>query len=131
MIIDSDIFHHTPKSKEEAEALVELIGAEIDAQIDALDQTDEQAQKAMDVSAVAQLASLMDRAPRRYDHGEPEARMTRRQLYKIARYAQEIHDALRDEDNLPEWVQSKVAVMDANIGSVKHFLEYRDARGHY
>ena len=54
--------------------------------------------------------------------------MTRSQLYKVANYAQELHDMLNDEDDLPEWVQSKISVMDNDIGKIKHYLEYKILR---
>lgn len=58
-------------------------------------------------------------------YGEGEGRMTRSQLDKIARYAQHLHDTLRDSDDLPEWVQAKIAVAAENMGKVKHYLEYK------
>jgi hypothetical protein len=58
-----------------------------------------------------------------------EGYMTKSQLYKIGQYALEIHDMLNDGDNLPEWMQSKVAQMEKDIGSVKHALEYDKKRG--
>ena len=57
--------------------------------------------------------------------GDREARMTRSQLFKVARYAQSLHDMLHDDDDLPEWVQSKISVMDNDIGKIKHYLEYK------
>jgi len=54
-----------------------------------------------------------------------ESRMTKSQLFKVARYAQSLHDMLQDSDDLPEWVQSKIAVMDNDIGKIKHYLEYK------
>ncbi len=58
-------------------------------------------------------------------YGEGEGRMTRSQLDKIARYAQHLHDTLRDSDDLPEWVQAKIAVAAEDMGKVKHYLEYK------
>lgn len=58
-----------------------------------------------------------------------EGYMTKSQLYKIGQYALEIHDMINDGDNLPEWMQSKVAQMEKDIGSVKHTLEYDKKRG--
>lgn len=58
-------------------------------------------------------------------YGEGEGKMTRSQLDKLARYAQHLHDTLRDSDDLPEWVQSKIAVAAHDIGRVKHYLEYK------
>jgi len=65
---------------------------------------------------------------RNLDYGTGEARMTRSQLYKVANYAQELHDMLNDEDDLPEWIQSKISVMDNDIGKIKHYLEYKILR---
>ena len=59
------------------------------------------------------------------DHSKGEGKMTRSQLHHIAEYAALLHDMIRDEDDLPEWVQSKVAVMASDIGKVKHYLEYK------
>ena len=61
------------------------------------------------------------------DHpsADREGRMTRSQLFKVARYAQSLHDTLRDDDDLPEWVQSKISVMNNDIGKIKHYLEYK------
>ena len=36
-----------------------------------------------------------------------------------------------DDDNLPEWMQSKIAQIDQMIGSVKHALEYDQVSGDY
>ena len=58
-----------------------------------------------------------------------EGYMTKSQLYKIGQYALEAHDMLNDGDNLPEWMQSKVAQMTRDISSVKHALEYDKERG--
>ena len=58
-------------------------------------------------------------------YGEGEGRMTKSQLFKIAQYAQHLHDTLQDEDDLPEWVQSKISVISSDLGKVKHYLEYK------
>jgi hypothetical protein len=57
--------------------------------------------------------------------GEPdeEGGMARGELFKIAKYGQEIRDMLKDDDQLPAWVQSKITKCAAMIGDVKHFLE--------
>ena len=59
------------------------------------------------------------------DYGKGEGKMTRSQLFHIAEYATILHEMIMDEDDLPEWVQSKVAVMANNIGKIKHYLEYK------
>ena len=61
-------------------------------------------------------------------YGEGEGRMAKSQLFKIAEYGAELHEMIRDDDDLPEWVQSKIAVMANNIGKIKHYLEYKIMR---
>ena len=54
-----------------------------------------------------------------------KSRMSRQQLHKIAEYSVELWNLLGDEDEIPEWCQSKIAVMADAIGKVKHHLEYK------
>ena len=58
-------------------------------------------------------------------YGEGEGDHTKRHLHHINEYSGELIDMLNDDDDLPEWVQSKIAVASANIGKVKHYLEYK------
>ena len=62
---------------------------------------------------------------------DQEGYMTKSDLYKIANYAMELHDMIGDDDNLPEWMQFKVAKMSQMIGDVKHALEYDQEYGDY
>lgn len=71
---------------------------------------------------------IPDSEPRDFGYGEGEGRMSKSQLDKIARYAQSLHDKLLDDDDLPEWVQSKIAVAAEDIGKVYHYLEYKMKR---
>ena len=54
-----------------------------------------------------------------------EGRSTKKYLYQIFRKAQSLHDMLHDDDDLPEWVQSKVAQSADKIDSVYDYLEYK------
>jgi len=58
------------------------------------------------------------------DHIDEEGGMAKSQLYKVAKYAMMLHDALDDEDQLEAWVQSKITIASEYIGKVKHYLEY-------
>jgi hypothetical protein len=58
-------------------------------------------------------------------YGEGEGRMTKSQLFQVAEYAALLHEMILDDDDLPEWVQSKVAVMANDISKIKHYLEYK------
>lgn len=57
--------------------------------------------------------------------GEPdeEGGMARGELFKIAKYGQEVRKMLQNDDQLPAWVQSKITKCAAMMGDVKHFLE--------
>ena len=69
-----------------------------------------------------------DEAGRDFGYGEGEGRMTKSQLDKLARYSQSLHDKLLDDDDLPEWVQSRIAVASSNISKVYHYLDYKMKR---
>ena len=58
------------------------------------------------------------------DRGDEEGGMAKSQLYKIAKYAMMLHDALEDETQLEAWVQSKITIASEYLGKVKHYLEY-------
>ena len=63
-------------------------------------------------------------------YGEGEGRSAKSQLFQVAEYAAHLHAMLHDEDDLPEWVQNKIAVMTKNIGKIKHYLEYKIMQDH-
>ena len=63
-------------------------------------------------------------------YGEGEGRSAKAQLFQVAEYAALLHEMLHDEDDLPEWVQNKIAVMTNNIGKIKHYLEYKIMQDH-
>jgi hypothetical protein len=54
-----------------------------------------------------------------------EGRSTKKQLYYIFRKSQSLHDMLDDDDDLPEWVQSKISRVADKINSVYEYLEYK------
>ena len=56
---------------------------------------------------------------------DSEGRMSRKQLYYIAKGAQSLHDILRDDDDLPEWVQSKISRAAEKIRSAHDYIEYK------
>ena len=59
-----------------------------------------------------------------YGHGG-SARMAKSQLYHIAKNAAALHDMLDEKDQLPEWAQSKIAVMKHSMDAVLDHLEYK------
>jgi hypothetical protein len=54
-----------------------------------------------------------------YDY---EGDMARGQLQSIINNAQKVHDMLEDNDNLPEWVQSKITLAEDYISTVANYL---------
>ena len=65
-----------------------------------------------------------DVEPMKVGHGGT-AKMARGHLYHISNRSQSLHDRLTDEDELPEWVQSKLAVAEELINSVYDHLDYK------
>lgn len=57
---------------------------------------------------------------REYDY---EGDMTKTQLKTIIRNAENIHDMLEDDDNLPEWVQSKITLAKDYVVVAANYLE--------
>ena len=71
-----------------------------------------------------------DQSPaRQLDHHDEEGRMAKSQLYRAAKYAQEIMNNIGDDDELEGWVQSKITKAADYLGSVKHYLEYEYSTG--
>lgn len=77
---------------------------------------------------LAKIASKTDKKGRDLGYGEGEGRATKGALDKLARYSQSLHDKIRDEDDLPEWVQYKIAISSENISKVYHYLDYKMRR---
>lgn len=55
---------------------------------------------------------------------EQESDMIRSNLFTIGKKAYELHDMVGSYDDLPEWVQEKIAVIDSMMGGVHDFLVY-------
>lgn len=62
-----------------------------------------------------------------YDKGEYdyEGDMTKTQLRGVIRNAQELHDILKPDENLPEWVQSKITLAADYIMSSADYVKSR------
>ena len=60
-----------------------------------------------------------------------EGRSTKKQLYYIFRKAQSLYDMIEDNDDLPEWVQSKVSRAADKIQSAYDYIEYKIHTGDY
>ena len=79
---------------------------------------------------IREMIDVPEEMGRQLGYGEGEGRMTKSQLYKIGQYGNDLHDMLGDDDDLPEWVQAKIAVIAHDIGKIKHYLQYKIMRDH-
>ncbi len=54
-----------------------------------------------------------------------EGDMAKAQLQKIEMYAAKLNDMIHPEDEIESWVQSKLSVVAAYMGDIKHYLDYQ------
>jgi hypothetical protein len=57
--------------------------------------------------------------PGEYDF---EGDLAKTQLKSIIRNSMELHDMLEDDDNLPEWVQSKITLAEDYMTTVYNYM---------
>ena len=69
-----------------------------------------------------EMAAIEDKSY--FDYTDKEGGMSKRQLYQMAEYAMELHDALEDDTQLEAWVQSKITIAAEYMAKVKHYLEH-------
>ena len=55
-----------------------------------------------------------------------EGRMTKGNLYHMMKYAAEVYDMIDDDDDLPEWLQNKVARAVEKMSSVYHYMDNKN-----
>ena len=58
------------------------------------------------------------------DSTDDDGWMAKSQLYKLAKYAAELHKLINDSDDLEPWVQAKITAASEDISAVKHYMEY-------
>ena len=63
------------------------------------------------------------------DEYNDEAGMAQGNLYTIAQAAQGLLDTIDDQDNLPEWVQEKIAKVEGMLVNVWNYLQSQEAQG--
>lgn len=62
------------------------------------------------------------------DSMDDDGFMAKRQLYDLAKYSVELHGMIQDTDDLEPWIQAKITTAADYIDTVKHYLEYGQAR---
>jgi hypothetical protein len=73
----------------------------------------------------------LEEAAKAIDSGEYdyEGQMARTQLQTILRNSKDLIDMLSDEDNMPEWVQSKITLAQDYITCVRDYLQSKEELG--
>ncbi len=76
------------------------------------------------------MATSLEPTPVEAEHGRVmghggSAKMARGSLYNIASSVQSLYDRLQDDDELPEWVQSKIAAMLDDAHEIEDHLGYK------
>ena len=64
----------------------------------------------------------------KHHQGQGESRMTKGQLWHVARDAKMMHDVIEDDADLPEWLQAKVSTMHSMMQDLLDYLQYRKVR---
>jgi nicotinic acid mononucleotide adenylyltransferase len=74
---------------------------------------------------------VLEEAVKAIDQGEYdyEGQMARTQLQTILRNSKDLVDMLSDEENMPEWVQSKITLAQDYISSVRDYLQSKEELG--
>lgn len=60
---------------------------------------------------------------------EYSGRMTKSNLYNMAKHAMMLHDMLQDNDDMEPWVEEKIAVATDAMETVAEYMEYEKVRG--
>ena len=76
------------------------------------------------IQALEEAISTIDKGE--YDY---EGAMARTQLQTVVRNSQELINMLSMDDNMPEWVQSKITLAQDYISSVRDYLKSREELG--
>jgi len=67
---------------------------------------------------------------RNFDYPMPqEGRMARQQLARISMDAAKLHNALRDDDDLPAWVLLKINTAEDRLHMASDYMRYKVAPG--
>jgi predicted RNA binding protein YcfA (HicA-like mRNA interferase family) len=69
----------------------------------------------------SEISSFVSEAKEKSEY-DYEGDMARGQLQSIVNNAQKVHDMLEDNDNLPEWVQSKITLAEDYISTVANYM---------
>jgi hypothetical protein len=96
-----------------------------------IDKTTSGIKKALNKEEYEQILEAIDEALTAVDKGEYdyEGQMARTQLQTTLRNAKDLIDMIKDNDNMPEWVQSKITLAQDYITTVRDYLQSKQELG--
>lgn len=59
-----------------------------------------------------------------------DGKMSKANLYNMAKHASMLHNLIEDTQDLEPWVQEKIAIATEAIETVAEYMEYEKIRGH-
>ena len=101
------------------ETISEIVMPQVKGDLGALDRTSFVKKHGVSKSVAKQKLATEAKEKTEYDY---EGDMARGQLQSIINNAQRVHDMLEDNDNLPEWVQSKITLAEDYISTIANYM---------
>jgi len=97
----------------------EIVMPQVKDDLSGLDKSSFVKKHGLSKSAAKQKLTSEAKEKTEYDY---EGDMARGQLQSVINNAQRVHDMLEDNDNLPEWVQSKITLAEDYISTVANYM---------
>jgi len=96
-----------------------------------IDKTTAGIKKALNKEEYEEILQAIDEALSKTDPGEYdyEGQMARTQLQTTLRNCKDLIDMIKDDDNMPEWVQSKITLAQDYITTVRDYLQSKEELG--
>jgi len=101
------------------ENISEIVMPQVKGDLGILDRTSFVKKHGVTKSVAKQKLATEAKEKTEYDY---EGDMARGQLQSVINNAQRVHDMLEDNDNLPEWVQSKITLAEDYISTVANYM---------
>lgn len=116
-----------PRSGEDRKKIDLVVRSAINRHLSTKPYRQQEIQKKIFDEDVNEIFETLDEALDWIDKGEYdyEGAMARTQLQTICRNAKELIDMLKDDENMPEWVQSKITKAEDYLDSVTNYLKSR------
>lgn len=116
-----------PRSGEDRKKIDLVVRSAINRHLSTKPYRQQEIQKKIFDEDVNEIFETLDEALDWIDKGEYdyEGAMARTQLQTICRNAKELVDMLKDDENMPEWVQSKITKAEDYLDSVTNYLKSR------